>query len=112
MDFVLREYRFSKVVNVRSLKKTYEQHKKEKEERQRMKEYERELKDAEKEKREVCFIIFYAKVIGACCLTYDMIMYRKQNAVPRKEKNRKKRMRDVVKSFKRYNFLLLLFNYA
>lgn len=49
-----KKKRFSKVVNVKSLKKTLEQHKKDKEERQLMKAYERELKEAEKAKREVC----------------------------------------------------------
>lgn len=48
-------YRFSKVVNVKSLKKTYEKHKQEREERARMKDYENELKEAAKVKREVCF---------------------------------------------------------
>jgi hypothetical protein len=44
------------VVNVKSLKKTYEQHMKEKEEKQRMKSYERELKEEEKQKKEVCVV--------------------------------------------------------
>lgn len=55
-------HRFTKVVNVKSLKKTYEQHMTEKEEKQRMKSYERELKEEEKQKKEVCslYIIRHA----------------------------------------------------
>lgn len=60
------------MVNVKSLKKTYEKHKQEREERARMKDYENELKEAAKVKREVCFNPRNAitSVVILACLAY------------------------------------------